>query len=157
MKKHDALHSLPQVCRGFAVACFVLFSFSLANAAGASVSEGFNVKVRLLPAAPKPTASNEPTSPPITAEKNPPSNQTGGACSVSSLKLPSSSQLNISCTAAEAIASRYYKMPFYSWFNAGQTAWLLPNTKSGIGLGTTSSLRVLHEPGDELIEVWVTW
>jgi hypothetical protein len=157
MKKHDALQGWPRVCSGLTVACLVLFSFSPASAAGASVGEGFNVKVRLLPAAPKPIAGNEPTSPPISTANNPPSNQTGSACTLSSLKLPSSSQLNISCTAAEVIASRYYKMPAYTWFNAGQTALKMPGQSSGIGLGTTSSMRVLHEPDDELIEVWVSW
>jgi hypothetical protein len=154
MNKHVALHGWLRVCCGLAVAWFMLFLQTQVHAASSAfVSEGFNVKVRLLPAEPKPIAANTP----INATNNPPSNQTGSACSISSLRLPNSSQLNISCTAAEAIASRYYKMQVYTWFNSGQAAWLLPGQRSGIGLGTTSSLRVLHEPDDELIEVWVTW
>lgn len=151
MRGHEALHRWPRVCCGLATACLILFSHLQAQAAASVVplSAGFNVKVTLLAVDAKPGAGG--------AAGNPPGNQTGNGCSVSSLKLPNSALLNISCTAAEAIASRYYKMPFYTWFNANQSAWVLPDQRSGIGLGTTSSLRVLHEPDDELIEVWVSW
>jgi hypothetical protein len=163
MKKHKALPGRPRVCCGLAAACLMLFSQLQAQAAAGvdSASAGFNVKVKLLAADAKPgpvtPPGNTPGNTPGDAANNPPGNQAGSACTVSSLKLPDSSQLNISCTAAEAIASRYYKMPFYTLFNANQASWVLPNQHSGIGLGTTSSLRVLHEPDDELIEVWVSW
>jgi hypothetical protein len=153
MKKHDALQGWSRTRCGLALASLMLFSFPPVHAAGASISEGFRVKVNLLAVNPAPVTGS-PTSP----IPNKPSEPTaGGACTISNLKLPNSSQLNITCTAAEVIASRYYKMPAYTWFNAGQTAWKMPGQNSGIGLGTTSSMRVLHEPDDELIEVWVTW
>lgn len=154
MKEHEVLHRWPRICCGLATACLMLFSHQLVQAAASAaspgaLSAGFNVKVTLLAVDAKPGSGN--------TVGNPPGNQTGNGCSVNSLKLPNSALLNISCTAAEAIASRYYKMPFYTWFNANQAVWVLPNQRSGIGLGTTSSLRVLHEPDDELIEVWVSW
>jgi hypothetical protein len=161
MNQHDALHGWPRTWCGLAAVSLMLFSFSPAYAAGASVSEGFRVKVTLLAADPKPIVGTPATPTPSPSRSpsssKPPEAAVGGACTISNLKLLNSSQLNIACTAAEVIASRYYKMPAYNWFNAGQTAWVLPNQKSGIGLGTSSSLRVLHEPDDELIEVWVSW
>lgn len=157
MKPHDALHGWPRTWCGLAAASLVFFAFSPAYAAGASVSEGFRVKVTLLAVDPPPVTGNPASPLPLPTRNNPPEAALGGACTISNLKLLNSSQLNIKCTAAEVIASRYYKMPAYNWFNAGQTAWVLPTQKSGIGLGTSSSLRVLHETGDELIEVWVSW
>lgn len=157
MNQLDALHGWPRTWCGLAAACFLLLSLSPANAAGASVSEGFRVNVTLLAVDPAPVAGTPASPSPLPIANNPPAGPTGGACSINNLNLLTSSQLNIRCTAAEVIASRYYKMPAYTWFNSGQAAWVLPNQKSGIGLGTSSSLRVLHEPGDELIEVWVSW
>jgi hypothetical protein len=157
MKKHVALQGWSRTRCGLALASLMLFSFPPVHAAGASISEGFRVKVTLLAVNPAPVTGNPATPSASPIANNPPATPVGGACSISNLKLPNSSQLNITCTAAEVIASRYYKMPAYTWFNAGQTAWKMPGQNSGIGLGTTSSMRVLHEPDDELIEVWVTW
>jgi hypothetical protein len=141
MKWHECVYGWKHFKCGLAAAWFMLFSFIPAQAAAIvpAPNAGFAVKVSL-----------------VAADKKPSNNPNSG-CSVTSLKLPNSALLNISCKAAEAIASHYYKMPFYTLFNASQATWALPNQSSGIGLGTTSSLRVLHEPDDELLEVWVSW
>lgn len=159
MTKHVAVQRWPRFYCGSAVACLMLLSLTycqVAHSASASISEGFKVKVTLTGADVKPVInSGVPTSPANPAF--PPVNAANNVCSFNSLNLASSAVFNVKCTADEVIASRYYKLPFYTYTSAGNVRWSLPGQTSGIGMGTTSSLRVLREPDDELIEVWVSW
>lgn len=140
--------------RNLTAACVVVLAvgFQMPSMA-ASSQEGFAVKVKL-----QPTLAST-------------SNGNGnGICTLSTQMSAFEADVRVDCASGQFVdlrlpnspkpfLSRYFSTPAYAFIQSSNALELLPEHLSGLGLGlgTTTSLRVMHGGDTDLLEVWVSW